>query len=119
MAVQNIFTLGYYQWVVVQEDIDLSSAKYLKEQRLVLSRGLCILQGLLDTQSDGNPDGALWRHSLGSWASLLANLARTALDNSLNKPRGAQMVDGAIKTYVRLLCTCHLCSFLKSEGSTL
>ena len=56
MAVQNHFTMGYYQWVAVQEEIDLPSAKYLKEQRVVLSSGLRILQGLLDTPSNGKSE---------------------------------------------------------------
>ena len=118
MAVQNHFRTGYYQWWASQQEIDLPSPEYLKEQ--VLSSGLCILQGLLSTPSDGTSesDRALWRHSLCGWASLLANLTRTALDNSLNKPGGPQTVDVAIQTYVRLLRTCHLCPSLKSEGST-
>ena len=48
--------MGYYQWVAVQEEIDLPSAKYLKEQRVVLSSGLRILQGLLDTPSNGKSE---------------------------------------------------------------
>ena len=93
--------------MVVQENQDLSSAEILKEQGLVLSSGLCILQGLLDTQSEGGlvvAEG--WEGSLGIWASLLANLGRDALDNSLNKARAAQMIGGAIETYARMLRTC-------------
>ncbi|KAL0048104.1 hypothetical protein WJX82_007753 [Trebouxia sp. C0006] len=102
---QDIFPLGLYQWMVVQHHQDLSSVECLQEEGLVLSSGLCILQGLLDAQSasEGSLDVADWEGSLGYWAGVLVNLGRADLDNSLYKAGAAQMTDGAIKTYIRIL----------------
>ncbi len=120
VVVQNLFTMGYYQWVMVQDKpTDLSSVEYLNGQRPVPSSGLFILQGLLDTESDGGFAVILREGGFGLWASMLVNLAQTALDDSLNKPRAAQMIDDSTKTYICLLRTCHLHPFCISEVSAL
>jgi len=105
--------------VVKDKPQDLSSVEYLNEQRPVLSSGLFILQGLRDTESDGGFAVALREGGFGLWASMLVNLARTALDDSLEKPRAAQMIDDSIKTYICLLRMCHLHPFCISEVNAL
>ncbi|KAL0048081.1 hypothetical protein WJX82_007291 [Trebouxia sp. C0006] len=99
---QNLFTMGYAQWVQ-DKPTDLSSVEYLNGQRPVPSCGLFILQGLLDIESDGNFAVDLREGGFGLWATMLRNLAQTALDDSLENPRAAQMIDDATKTYVCLL----------------
>ncbi len=109
VVVQNLFIMGYYQWVMVQDKpTHLSPVEYLKGQRPVPSSGLLILQGLLDTESDGGFAVILREGGFALWASMLANLAQTALDDSLNKPPAAQMIDDSTKTYIWLLRMCHL-----------
>lgn len=120
MVVQNLFTMGYDQWVKVQDKpTDLSSVEYLNGQRPVPSCGLLILQGLLDIESDGGFAVDLREGGFGLWATMLGNLAQTALDDSINKPRAARMIDDSIKTYICLLRTCHLHPCCISEVSAL
>ena len=117
VVVQNLFTMGYAQWVQ-DKPTDLSSVEYLNGQRPVPSCGLFILQGLLDIESDGNFAVDLREGGFGLWATMLRNLAQTALDDSLENPRAAQMIDDATKTYVCLLRTCHLQLFCMRSQCT-
>ncbi len=120
VVVQNLFIMGYWQWVKVQDKLtDLSSVEYLNGQRPVPSSGLFILQGLLDTESDGDFAVILREGGFCLWATMLRNLAQTALDDSLENPRAAQMIDESTKTYICLLRTCHLQLFCMSEVSAL
>ena len=97
----------------------LSSADHMVELRpLVLSSGLFILQGLLDTESNASFAVSLWEGGFGLWASMLVNLAQKALADTLEKPRAAQMTDDSIKAYICLLRTCHLHPFCITEVST-
>ena len=120
VVVQNLFTMGYNQWVKVQDKpTDLSSVEYLNGQRPVPSCGLLILQGLLDIESSGAFAVYLREGGFGLWATMLGNLAQTALDDFINKPRAARKIDDSTKTYVCLLRTCHLQLFCMSEVSAL